>query len=221
MSLLEPMTVERPVLVTPSGPAEPLPPSTSAAVPPPVAPEPPPAQRIFTLEELSNIHRRVLQLSDAELRELAEAYRGAQAASSDSRIRQAIDERLAHIQLIADTRESKRRMREIVNAANQRQPEVLEEAKRWRQSRVYTMVGRLTPSLLYNGVDLPQMFRVESVGNAPGGPRTLGYVVPDENVVQIGFLGQVVGVVGQQEFDPALRLLIIRAERVDVLTPEE
>lgn len=211
---------------------KPLPPTQPAAVPtaqpaPVVVPVPTEAAtpvvaavRPLTLDELTAVHRRGTSLSDAELRELAEGYRQAQATAGDSQIIAAIQGRIEHIQLTLDTRARKRALQEQVNAANQRQPIVLEEARRWRQSRVYTMVGRLSPSLLYDGVDLPKMYRIESVGNAPGGPRTLGYVLPDDKVVKLEQLGQVVGVVGQQRFDPALRLLTIAPEHIDVLTPE-
>lgn len=86
------------------------------------------------------------------------------------------------------------------------------------QTRQYNLVGRLTTSTAYDGVRLPRMYRVQSVGGAYA--RTLGYVKPDLKLEIEPKVGLVVGVVGASTLDPSLRLNIITPERIDVLTPE-
>jgi len=78
------------------------------------------------------------------------------------------------------------------------------------------MVGRLAPSAVYNGDRLPLMYRVQSVDPLTG-PRTIGYVRPQEGQRLDGSLGQIVGIIGSTTDDDALSLRIIRPERVDVL----
>lgn len=87
------------------------------------------------------------------------------------------------------------------------------------RTRVYTIIGTLQPSTVYDGVRLPRMYRVQSVGDV--NPRTLGYITPQPDLDLDGKIGQVVGIVGQAQMDPALRLNVIAPVRVDMLKPGE
>jgi len=86
-------------------------------------------------------------------------------------------------------------------------------------SRIYTMIGTLQPSSVYDGTRLPKMYRVQSVGDVNA--RTLGYITPNEELSLDGKIGQVVGIVGEAQLDPGLRLNVIKPIRVDTLKPGE
>ncbi|MCC6677169.1 MAG: hypothetical protein IT436_08495 [Phycisphaerales bacterium] len=104
--------------------------------------------------------------------------------------------------------EAKRRIDEARGQSQQRLAEL--EAQ-----RVYTVVGQLLPSNVYDGKDLPLMYRLQAVGGVV--PRTLGYVKPQEQLQLPAKLGMVVGLIGRASLDPSLRLNIFDAVRVDVL----
>jgi hypothetical protein len=87
------------------------------------------------------------------------------------------------------------------------------------RTRIYTIIGTLQPSSVYDGVRLPRMYRVQSVGDVNA--RTLGYITPHEDLNLDGKIGQVVGIVGQAQLDPNLRLNVIAPVRVDILKPGE
>ena len=62
------------------------------------------------------------------------------------------------------------------------------------------------------------MYRMVSVNEIV--PRTIGYIVPDDALGISTKLGEIVGVLGTSELDPALNLRIVTPARVDVLAPE-
>lgn len=86
-------------------------------------------------------------------------------------------------------------------------------------TRIYTMIGTLQPSTVYDGTRLPKMYRVQSVGDV--NPRTLGYITPNDELSLDSKVGLVVGIVGQSQLDPGLRLNVIAPVRVDTLKPGE
>lgn len=81
----------------------------------------------------------------------------------------------------------------------------------------YVVSGILLGSAVYNGVDLPRLFRVVE----PGQPRTIGYVRPSTVFNASAMLGKHVGVVGKKVIDPGTKLEVIDAQRVDVLRTDE
>ena len=66
---------------------------------------------------------------------------------------------------------------------------------------------------MYDGVNLPRMFRLVD----PQGNRTIAYVEPGGLVQPQRMLGELVGVVGEANLDPALKMRIIDVERMDML----
>lgn len=90
------------------------------------------------------------------------------------------------------------------------------------RTRIYNVVGVLQPSSVYNGKNLPLMYRIQSVGGTS--PRTLGYLKPDPALGLDGKLGRLIGVIGETNLDPGLRLQIVTPVRIDMLkadgTPE-
>lgn len=83
--------------------------------------------------------------------------------------------------------------------------------------KVYTSVGRLLTSSLYTGDRLPLLYRIVDQANG----LTVAYIRPAENQDHALFIGQYVGVVGDKEFDPSLKLHVIRTEEIVVLEPKK
>ena len=76
----------------------------------------------------------------------------------------------------------------------------------------YDAVGRLMASSVYDGRSLPRMFRLVD----PTARRTLAYLAPAD-VEPSAMLGRIVGVVGESQYDPSLKLRIFEVESIDVL----
>ncbi len=74
----------------------------------------------------------------------------------------------------------------------------------------YDAIGILTPSTVFNGQNLPRLYRLTD----PSSRRTLAYVEPTPDLELADKLGQLLGVVGETHYDPALTLSVIRPRRV-------
>lgn len=78
---------------------------------------------------------------------------------------------------------------------------------------IYDATGQLVASSVYDGVNLPRLLRIVE----PRTARTIVYVRPSPDRDLRPYIGQIVGVVGRPRFDPALKVRIIDAKRIDVL----
>ncbi len=54
----------------------------------------------------------------------------------------------------------------------------------------------------------------------PGTGRTVAYLEPDRHFDLTGMLGQLIGIMGDRAYDPALRLNLISPRRIDLLAPQ-
>ena len=77
----------------------------------------------------------------------------------------------------------------------------------------YSVMGQLVASGVYDGRKLPRLYRILDTGSH----RTVAYVRPGPALHPGSKLGRYVGVVGSSQYDPALRLDVIDATRIDVL----
>ena len=77
----------------------------------------------------------------------------------------------------------------------------------------YGAVGKLVASRVYDGQRLPRMFRLVD----PLSHRTIAYVEPGGPIQAHKVLGRIVGIVGDQQYDAALKLHVILVSRVDIL----
>lgn len=176
-----------------------------------------PRDRWLALEAAFNRVRQAPPL-EAETDELILEFQDAIAsakAAGESRAASQLEQRLAVLTLQRDLRDRLRALedqRRRLDEQAQQVQAVVDEALR---SHVYTIVGELQASTIYDGVNMPLMFRVQSVGTSA--PRTIGYLRPDESLNLKGKLGLVVGVVGESAIDPVLRIAVIEPVRVDVL----
>lgn len=131
-------------------------------------------------------------------------------------------QRKKQLQLRADVlklrigvRDSLKRSEEAKRALNtdiRKTSDVLAEAAK---TRVYSLMGTLAASSIYDGKNLPLMYRLISADAKA--PVTLGYINPDQDPTLASKVGQVVGVVGDAILDPTLKISVIRPVRVDVI----
>lgn len=123
----------------------------------------------------------------------------------------------ARAEQLAIQEDAQRRLQELqaLLAKNNAVLEVLRGARESMDARQpYTAVGRLNASIIYDGVRLPLLFRLQD----PTGGQTIGYMEPGKGFDLSSLLGQLVGVVGKSGYDDALRINTIDPVRIDVLT---
>jgi hypothetical protein len=204
---------EQPVTQTP---VDPEPQTQTPAVPADRRPSLLPAG----LEELEASFEAARKQPAAELDQaldelLAEFQRTRAATTDDERLAWQLDQRIEWLKLRIETRDQRRAIQATLAEADERAEALQQQADAWQKSRAFQLVGRLVQSSVYNGERLPRMYRVQAVTSLDGTPRTLGYLMPDESLDQM--LGSVVGIVGESRFDPQLRLMVIRPDRVEVM----
>jgi hypothetical protein len=146
---------------------------------------------------------------------LAEYSRTREETTDDEYLAAQLDQRIEWLNLRILTRDQRRSIQAAMAQADDRSKALDNQVVDWRKGRAYQLVGRLVQSTVYNGERLPRMFRVQSVTSFDGTPRTLGYLVPD--ATNETKLGAIVGIVGEARFDPQLRLMVIKADQVDVM----
>lgn len=146
---------------------------------------------------------------------LAEFQRTRDATDDEDRLAWQLDQRIEWLKLRIETRDQRRAIRSALAEADSRAEVLQSRVTEWQRSRTYQLVGMLVESSVYNGERLPRMYRVQAINTVSGAPRTLGYLMPDASMDRM--LGSVVGIIGEARFDPQLRLMVIRPERVDVM----
>jgi len=76
----------------------------------------------------------------------------------------------------------------------------------------YDAVGQLMASSVYDGINLPRLYRVVS-----SSMRTIVYVRPSDVIDATNMLGRIVGVVGPSRYDSALKMRVLEAREIDLL----
>jgi len=178
------------------------------------------AHAVASLDDLERAFSavRAQKGEDAELEALIGQFEQALSAITgqgpiEQRLRRRVRQRIDLLRLRLDVREERRRMDEAARGARQASSRFADQIEQIRRDGAYTLVGRLVPSVVYDGTRLPLMYRLRSVGQ--GTPRTLGYLRPGTDQPLYRLLGEVVGVRGQVALDPTIHLRIIVPERVD------
>lgn len=170
------------------------------------------------LEELEVTLKAVLAQPSytAELDELKAEYQRTLDATpaEQARRRQQIQARIDALQLKADLRLKLQQAEAARLRLDESQSRIREQLAELEKTRVYTLIGQLSASTVYDGRRLPLMFRLQSLDPYP---KTLGYVRADNNLALPSLLGKVVGVVGEAQMDGALNVNIIAAVRVEEL----
>lgn len=170
-------------------------------------------------EELEPIFRKVWAepVMSSEIDELISQYQSAidRLGDSNPRRKVGLEQRLNALKVRQEFRDTVRRQEAELAALNSQKTELQQALDTWAASRVYTIVGVLQPSTVYDGTRLPQMYRVVSVGGTS--PRTLGYVRKTSELDLDRYIGSVVGVIGDADLDRSLMLNLINPVRVDPL----
>lgn len=225
-TLLEPMvkpgeTPPAPVPATNDGAVTPAvtPPVTPAVTEPAQATEPP-APKAPTLTELERTFDAIRRQSpdDAEYQALIAEFQKLQdTQGADSpRLRKQIQGRIDWMQMKLEIRDRQREIEDMKRKADSQGRDVTTKLADLERQRQYAIVGRLLPSNVYDGTNLPLMYRLQSVAGGSQ-PRTVGYIKPSPELDLPTKLNQVVGVIGEIKMDPAMSLNIITALRVDIL----
>jgi hypothetical protein len=170
-----------------------------------------------SLEALENTMKTVWKqpVLTSEVGELmAEVQRAMDKEPADSQRRKTLQGWVNALKLRVEVRDKVRKQEEARAAIDKEKIRMAEEITQWEQSRVYTIVGELQASTVYDGQRLPQMYRVVSVG---GTSRTLGYLKASDSIDMNKMLGQVIGVIGDASMDRSLMLNIITPVKIDTL----
>ena len=139
------------------------------------------------------------------------------AASSDESVKGGLKRRLEALKLKKELLERSAKLRAAAKY-DDKEIKVRQAVDAAQKQAVYTIVGRIVPSTVYDGKrGMPLMFRVEAADSAS--TRTIGYVVARPGIDLLTKSGKVVGILGESRFDEALHLNIVAARRVDVLNP--
>jgi hypothetical protein len=208
-------------LAEPMAPGSGTPPAPGTAEPAPVsapaAQEPAKTRALATSEQLEATFLAIWKQppETAELGELVSEFNRAIASETDDVRRKTMQSRVEALKLRIDLVERMREREQDKTALDAQKSQIAEQVAAWERTRVYTIVGQLAPSTVYDGKRLPLMFRVVSVGGTS--PRTLGYLKSTTETDLTKMLGQVVGVIGESTLDRSLMLNIISPIKVDVL----
>lgn len=208
--------------ITPA-PANSAPAESAPAIEPAPAVDPTPARRAG-LQELVALFERVRQqpLAEAEIDTALAQFQSAQAQYAGVPGEERTAQRLGSLiellrvrkQIRDELAQRQARTSELVSTRRA----VRDKIDQLSRQRVYTLIGRLTPSVVYDGSRLPLLYRIQSPEAGPA--RTLGYLAPTPELDLAGKLGVVVGILGEQRVDQTLGSTIITARRVDVISLE-
>lgn len=184
-------------------------------------PAPPAPKKDEDIEQLRAMFNNVMtSKDDAEVPALLNLFNSKIAklgdSEADNALRTQLQQRVEVLKLRQDIAAALQKAREAEAAQDSRVVQVRLIVEQAEKQAIYTIVGRIVPSTVYDGKrGLPLMYRVESADALS--PRTVGYILPREGLDLITKLGQVCGIVGDTRFDPSLGLNIVSPRRVDVL----
>lgn len=181
----------------------------------------PTERRVGDLKQLEAAFVEVVKqpVGTAEFGELiAEFQRAIDAVPADKPgLKKPLQARIDYLNLRKDYQASVNAAEEARKGDAAMQEKVKAAVADLESTRIYTIIGTLQPSTVYDGSRLPRMYRVQSVGDV--NPRTIGYITPQDDLNLDTKVGQVVGIIGQAQMDPSLRLNVIAPVRVDLLKP--
>jgi hypothetical protein len=208
-------------------------PAAQTAAPQEAAAETPPAPRPavprrsaearlaqIMLQDLEAAYARLLAepIETAEVDPLRGLYLDLAKRHTDSRpISQYAETRARQLALWAEVQQRKLELAAIRDRARQTTVEAEESRLALESMQRYVAAGRLEASIIYNGENLPKLYRIRN----PETGRTLGYVQPDDRFDFAAMLGRRVGVVGERAYNGGLRLTLIKPQRIDPLDSED
>lgn len=155
------------------------------------------------------------QLDEALPELLAEFNRTRAAIGDDESEARPLDQRIEWLNIRLQTRDQRRAIQSALATADQQSVELNDKMKKWNNSRVYSLVGRLMLSGVYTGEHLPLLYRVRAPDPVTGFDRTIGYVAPKKGQDLRAYLGQVVGIIGDPVRDESLSLTVLSPTKID------
>ncbi len=202
----KPIEQPKPILVAPDKSARPIEPVLSVSA-------------LETLEATFNTTRRLprKQLDEALEELLAEYTRAFDAAANDASLARALSQRIEWLKIRMETRDQRHAITSTLTQSDRTRIEAESKIDEWKSGRAYILVGRMVPSAVYTGDQLPLLYRVQGTDDLTGRRITIGYVAPSSDQDFRGMLGSIVGIIGSSELDPALNLRIIRPDRIDAM----
>lgn len=215
-----PVTIDQSTTNAGSTPAQGTATPSAASAPAPAPPVTANMRAAARIKELDQAFDRVnaQPLGEAEYETLISEYeRTLQSLSGQitPRQRTLLEQRLNILKFRKDLRQQQLALLNESGTVQQQNQQVLQNVAQVESTRVYSIVGQLQPSTVYNGQTLPLMYRIQSVGTSV--PRTLGYIKPDPRFSFNDKLGQIVGVIGDSSMDKDLKLNVITPVRIDLL----
>lgn len=222
----QPTTTPVPGEATPAAGPEATPGTTPAggpeggSAPVVITPKPPEQDRVIaTAQKLEQTFQAVWRqpILESEFDELIAEYDRAIEGTPSERpsLLAALQSRRQALEVRRQFRDVVRRQAEERAAIDKSRAESDKTLESLAASRYYTIIGQVQPSLIYDGKQLPLMYRIVSVGGVT--PRTLGYLRKSDKVELDKVVGQVVGVIGDAQLDRSLQLNLITPVQVDVL----
>ena len=195
--------------------------TSERTTPPPPKPNPELTRRVDDLAILRDLFDRAMQKSESEAEVqtvIAEFNRKLDAmpmTGEDGRLRLALLDRRNALVLRQEILETRRKLN-APDTLDERMSQIRLAIDQANHQAVYTVVGRMLPSTVYDGKrGMAMMYRIESADLSS--TRTIGYVVPRDGIDLLPKLGKLVGIFGESKLDPALQLNIIAPLRVDEL----
>jgi hypothetical protein len=172
------------------------------------------------LQDLEAAYARLLAepIETAEVDPLRGLYLDLAKRHTDSRpIAQYAATRARQLELWAEVQQRKIELAALRDRARQTTVEAEESRLALESMQRYVAAGRLEASIIYDGKNLPKLFRIRNTETG----RTLGYVQPDDRFDFAALLGRPVGVVGERAYNGGLRLTLIKPQRIDALDSED
>lgn len=177
---------------------------------------------VSTMDGLKALYDRV-RTQPPESAELEQAiaeferFKGTLADSArDRAVAKQLDAYISVMQIRKDVRDAQNANASLSRDTELMKTEVGKRVIELEKQRVYTLIGRLVRSTVYDGGRAPELYRVMSP--EPGSARTLGYLLPDPKFDYSNKLEQVVGIIGELRPDESLRTNLIVPKRVDVVS---
>lgn len=208
---------EQPATTPPSGTGP-----TDGTTPPTAAPKPVSNRlKAVDAQTLDNLYREALKTPleqvelDAVIAEFQRTIDSLKKEEGTERLQTQLGQRVRVLKMRADLQATLRQTTSSSEALKQQSEQAKAELAKLESMRQYAVVGRLVASSVYDGKQLPLMYRVLSPELTS--TRTLAYVAPEATANLTDKVGKLVGVVGEPKFDESLRVNIVVPARVDVL----
>jgi hypothetical protein len=188
-------------------------------VAPPAATQPA-EPKVPTLDDLENAYKLLQKetIETAEVQPLRQLYLDLAARNpTDARIQRYSKGRAEQLQIWSDLQKKRGELQSFRDKAKMTASEAEAVHKALESSAQYVAVGRVAASTIYDGERLPKLLRLQDAATG----RTVAYLKPDEKYQMVNLIGNLVGIIGEKNYDEQLRLNIIQPKRVDLLNPEE